>query len=172
MSLLIFSLRRQQIVALKNSLNFKLLNLNQRMMDLQTYAASIADGSVTPNDLMSAPASLFGRMTAYMNYSHQYAMAGAQNKFGQFMIMNQANYAQVPDEFKQQYQQIMFKGLYEQERAQAAEVEKKLLNVEEKKIEQEVLRIQTQLKMLDSEQEQVSKSEDDAAKKSAPQYVA
>ncbi len=172
MSLLIFSLRRQQIISLKNSINFKLLQLNQKMMDLQSYAAAIADGNITAQDMVSVAPSLFNRMSNFLNYSRQMAYAGANEKFGPFMAMNQASVAQVPAELQGQYRDMIFKGLYDQERKAASDTETRLLNLEEKRIEQETARLQTQLKMLDAEQEQVTKAEDDAAKKAAPQYVA
>lgn len=172
MSLLIFVKRHQDIIARKSALNFRLLELNRKLMDLQTYAASIADGSVSMNDLMSAPASMFSRMSIFMQYSHQLAMSGAQQKFA---VMSQVpgSMPQMPNpELQQQYAQMMFKNLYDQEREKASKQEDKILNLENKKIEQEKAQIETQLKMLDAEEEQVKKGEDDGAKKSAPQYVA
>ena len=59
MGVLIFSYRRQQIIAQKSRLNFKILQLHQKLMDLQTYAASVADGIVSFDDLTQAPSSIF-----------------------------------------------------------------------------------------------------------------
>lgn len=172
MSLLIFSLRRQQIIALKSSIDFKLLNLNQKLMDLQSYAAAIADGPVTVNDFMTVPPSLFGRMTMYSNYSNQMAAAGAAEKTNMLLMMNPGIMNQAQPGQQEQVKQMIYRNIMEQEFKTAAEAEKKILNIQDKRIQQEVAQLQSQLKMLDAEQETVSKAEDDAAKKAAPQYVA
>lgn len=171
MSFLIFSYRHQDIIARKSALNFKLLQLNKKLMDLQTYAANIADGSVSMNDLMTVPPSLFNRMSVFMQYSHQSAMMGAQQKLP--FMMQAGVMPQVQDPMMQrQYQQMLFKNLYDQEREKASKVEEKILHQQELKIEQEKASIETQLKALDAEEEKVKSAEDEGAKKSAPQYVA
>lgn len=171
MSLLIFSYRRQSIIALKNRLNFRLMQLNQKLMDLQQYSASIADGSVSMNDLMSTPGSMFGRMSIFLQSSHQAAYANAMQNARPVMAMNQATMAQMPPQLQQQYQQYIFKSLYEQGRQKFAEQEKRLLNNEDKRIEQEKAQLETQLKMLSAEEETVKSAEESEAKNSAPKYV-
>lgn len=172
MSLLIFSFRRQFIIQRKSELNFKLMMLRQKQMDLQSYAASIADGSVSLNDLMKAPASQFNRMSIFMMYSHQSAMMGAQQKFG---MMSQVPGAIPPvqdPQMQQQYQQMLFKNLYDQERERFNKQEQAILNEQDKKMEQEMNQIQTQLSMLEAEEKTVSEAETKAAESSAPKYVA
>lgn len=172
MSLLIFAYRKQDIIRRKNDLNFKLLNLKQKLMDLQSYASSIADGTVSLNDLMKAPPSMFNRMSIFMMYSHEAAMSGAQQKYA---LLSQTPGAIPPMQdpnMQQQYAQMMFKNLYDQEREKTSKVEQKILNEQDKKIQQEVARIETQLKMLDAEEQTVTQAEDKAAEKGAPKYVA
>lgn len=171
MSLLIFAYRKLDIIRRRNDIQFKLLNLRQKLMDLQTYAASISDGTVSMNDLMTAPASQFGRMSIFMQYSHQMAMQGAQEKFA---LMSQTPGAIPPmqnPQLQQQYAQMMFKNLYDQEREKSSKVEQKILNQQDTRIQQEVSRLETQLKMLDSEEQSNNQAEDAAAKSSAPRYV-
>lgn len=172
MSLLIFAYRHQDIISRKNALNMKLLNLKQKLMELQSYASSIADGSVSMNDLMNAPASMFGRMSIFMMASHQVGMAGAQEKFPMMQQMSAPQMAQMPQQYQQQYQQMMFKSLYEQEKEKFSKNEQNILNQQDKRMEQEQAQIETQLKMLDTEEQKVSEAEDKAAEKGAPKYVA
>lgn len=172
MSILIFAYRKQDIIRRKNDLNFKLLALKQKLMDLQSYASSIADGTVSLNDLMKAPPSMFGRMSIFMQYSNQAAMMGAQQKYS-MLAMTPGAIPMVQDpNMQQMYNQMVFKNLYDQEREKSSKLEQKILNEQDKRIQQETARIETQLKMLDAEEEKVTAAEDSAAKKSAPNYVA
>lgn len=172
MSLLIFTYRHQDIIARKSDLNFKLDGLRRKLMDLQSYAASIADGQVTLNDLASVPPSQFARMSIFMQSSSQAAYAGAQEKFAYMSQIPGAMPQMETAELQKQYSEIMIKQLYDQGIEKFGEQEAKLLNVEDKKIQQQVTQMETKLKMLDAEEEKVTKAEDEAAKKSAPQYVA
>jgi len=172
MSLLIFSFQRQKIIQLKSDLNMKLIGLKLKLMDLQSYASSIADGTVSMNDLMNSPPSQFGRMSIFMMYSHQAAMAGAQQKFG---LMSQTPGVMPPTQdpnLQQQYQYMLFKNLYEQERQNFSKMEAKMLNEQNKKIEQEVAQVETQLKMIEAQENSVKEAEAKAAENSAPKYVA
>lgn len=172
MSLLIFSYRRQQIISQKSALNMKLLELNKKLMDLQSYAASIADGTVSLNDLMNAPASMFGRMSIFMMYSHQQSMMGAQEKFA-YMSQVPGAMPQMPDpKAQQQYAQMMFKNLYDQEREKAGKVEEKLLNKQDQQLQSEKAKIEDQLRLLDGEEKTISEQEGKAAEQAAPKYVA
>lgn len=172
MGLLVFSYRRQSIIARKADINLKLLQLRQRQMDLQSYASSIADGSVSMNDLMGAPASVFGRMTSFMTSSHQQALMGAQQNIGGTLAMAQANgvFANLNPQMQQQYQQMIFKNLYDKERERFSHQEEKVLNHEDKRIEQQVAQLSTQLQMLEAEEKGVEKAESEDAQKSAPKF--
>lgn len=173
MGLLIFAYRKQYIINRKSEINMKLLTLRQKLMDLQSYASSIADGTVSMNDLMTAPASMFNRMSIFMMYSHQASMMGAQEKFGPLnqMAMSQMNQNGQNDPMQMQmYQQSLFKNLYTQEREQFNKVEQRILNQQETQIQKQVAELETQAKMLDSEE----KSCDDAIDKEAgkaPKYA-
>ena len=86
MSLLVFAYRKIQILRQKNDLNYRLMQLNQKLEDLQQYASNIADGSVSMSDMMNTPASMFGRTMMYMTYSHNGALQNAQQQMQQMMI--------------------------------------------------------------------------------------
>lgn len=172
MGLLVFTYRRQSIISQKSDINKKLLDLRKRQMDLQSYASSIADGSVSMNDLFSAPASVFTRMTAHMMSSHQQALAGAQNGLPGMLAMAGANgmFANLQPQMQEQYKQMMFKNLYDKEREKFAHQEEKILSREDKRIEQQVAQLTTQLQMLESEEKKVEQAESEEAKNSAPKF--
>lgn len=172
MSFLIFAYRKQQIIALKSSLNYKIMQLNQKLMDLATYSASIAEGKVTGQSLIDTPASLFERTIAFAQYSGQMGQATGIQNTKMYFAMNPNAMAQIQPEYRQQYQDTIYQGFFKQGVEKACEVEKAVLNAEEKKINSELATYQTQLKQLEAEEEQVNKGIDDGAKKSAPQYVA
>ena len=184
MSFLIFVYRHQDIIRRKSELNLKLSEINRKMMDLQSYAASIGsnDGNISVMDMLNMPASMFGRASAYMMYSGMAAQAGAQQNFATLRATGQlgAMEAQMMQGQQQQnqrqqlmgYEQMVQQSLFNQQRSGFAEQEKKRLNVQEKELESQKASWEDQLKMLSAEEESVSKAEDEGAKKSAPQYVA
>lgn len=173
MSLLIFSFRRQQIIDQKSRINLRLMQLRQKQMDLQTYAANIADGTVSLNDLLTTPSALFPRMMQFMQYSNAYAYQGAQQKLAMMGMMGAFNQlGAMPPQQQQMYQSIMMQQLMKQEQENVSRGEQKRLNAEDKKIEQEIARLDTQLKMLEAEEQGVDKAEDNGIKSSTPRFGA
>ena len=173
MSLLIFAYRKLDITRQKNDLNYRLMNITRKLEDLQQYAANIADGSVSMSDMMNTPCSMFGRQLMYMQYAHNGALYGAQQKMAmlQPQIAMQMQMMGNPA-YQQMYQQWIFKSLYDQERERMGKQEQKLLNEQEKQIQAEKAKIETQLKMLDQELESVKQGEDNAVKQWKPEYTA
>lgn len=172
MSLLIFAYRKQDIIRRKSDLNFKLMQIKAKLFDLHDYASSIADGSVSLNDLMKCPPTLFNRMGSFMMYSHQAAYAGANEKFSMMsQIPGAMPQLQNPQQ-QQQYAQMVFKNLYEQERDKFKKIEEKVLNEQNKKLDMESAKVEEQLKILDSELENLKGAEEKAAQAAAPKYVA
>lgn len=175
MSLLIFGYRKIQILRQKSDLNFRIMQLSQKLRDLQQYAANIADGSVSVSDMMNTPASMFNRTLMYMTYAHNGSLMNAQQQMQQMMSLPQiqAQMQQISDPNQQMmYQNWIFENLYKQQREQFGKVEAKLLNEQEKEIEQEKAKLETQLKMIDAEYESVKQGEDKAAQQWKPEYVA
>ena len=175
MSLLVFAYRKIQILRQKNDLNYRLMKLNQKLEDLQQYASNIADGSVSMSDMMNTPASMFGRTMMYMTYSHNGALQNAQQQMQQMMMMPQvqAQMQQMQDPNQQMmYQNWIFDNLYKQQREQFGKVEQKLLNEQEKEIQQEKAKLETQLKMLEAEFDSTKQGEEKAASSWKPEYVA
>lgn len=173
MSLLIFAYRKLDIMHRKNDLNYRLMNLTRKLSDLQQYAANIADGSVSMSDMMNTPSSMFGRQMMYMQYAHNGALFGAQQKMAmmQPMIAMQMQQMQDPN-YQAMYQQWIFKSLYDQERERMGKQETKLLNEQEKQIQAEKAKLETQLKLLDQELDACKQGEDAAVKQWKPEYTA
>lgn len=170
MSLLVFTMRSYQLQAQKHSINFKLYQLRQNLLDLQKYSAAIADG-VSLNDLSTAPSAYFGRMMNYMAYSDQVAQRGTSQKFA--LMQQMGGIPQMGDAgLQQQYNLVLQSNLYEQEREKAEKVETKLLDVEERKINQEIKKLEDQLATIDAEEKTVNSAKDAAIKNSAPKYIA
>lgn len=160
MSLLIFAYRKLDIIHRKNDLNYRLMNLTRKLNDMQQYASSIGDGSLSMQDMMQMPSSMFGRSMTYMTYAHNNALMGAQRNMSQMGPQMQMQMTQMQDPNAQaMYQNWIFKNLYQQEREKAGKIEAKLLNEQEKQITMEKEKIETQLKILEQEMESVKAGE-------------
>lgn len=171
MSLLIFAYRKLDINRRKSDLNYRLMELTRKLSDLQQYAANIGDGSVSMSDMMNTPSSMFGRQLMFMQYAHNGSLFGAQQKFAmmQPVIANQMQ--QIQPEMQQIYQNWIFKNLYDQERERMGKQEAKLLNEQEKQIQAEKMKIETQLKLLDQELQACKEGEDKSVEAWKPNYV-
>ena len=173
MSLLIFAYRKLDIIHRKNDLNYRLMNLTRKLSDMQQYAANIADGSVSMSDMMNTPSSMFGRQMMYMQYAHNGALFGAQQKMAMMQPQFAMQMQQMQDpNYQAMYQQWIFKSLYDQERERMGKQETKLLNEQEKQIQAEKAKLETQLKLLDQELEACKQGEDAAVKQWKPEYTA
>ena len=72
---------------------------------------------------------------------------------------------------QQMYQNWIFKNLYDQERERMGKQEAKLLNEQEKQIQAEKLKLETQLKLLDQELQACKEGEDKSIEQWKPNYV-
>ena len=173
MSFLIFAYRKLDIMQRKSDLNYRLMNLTRKLSDLQQYAANIADGSVSMSDMMNTPGSMFGRQLMYMQYAHNASLFGAQQQMQmmQPQIAMQMQQMQDPN-MQAMYQNWIFKSLYDQQREQIGKQEAKLLNEQEKQIQAEKAKLETQLKMLDQELESCKQAEDKGVEQMKPNYTA
>ena len=174
MSFLVLFARKLSLKNQVSDLNFKLMQKSQELQDLQSYTAAIADGEVSMNDLTTAPVSMFGRMSQYMVGSHNYAMNAASQNMA--MLQGAQQPAQQGQEAQQaqaqaQYQQLVFKNLYDQQKAQFLKAEQARLHVKEKAMENEKLSIEQQLKMAEAELSQMDQAINNGIKEAAPQYA-
>ena len=172
MSLLIFAYRKLDINRQRSDLNYRLMEITRKLSDLQQYASNIGDGSVSMSDMMNTPSSMFGRQLMYMQYAHNAALFGAsqQMQMMQPQIAMQMQQMQNP-QYQQMYQQWVFKNLYDQERERMGKQEQKLLNEQEKQIQAEKQKIETQLKLLDQEYDACKQAESKEAERWKPEYV-
>ncbi len=171
MSLLIFAYRKLDINRRKSDLNYRLMELTRKLSDLQQYAANIGDGSVSMSDMMNTPSSMFGRQLMFMQYAHNGSLFGAQQKFAMMQPVIAAQMQQIQPEMQQMYQNWIFKNLYDQERERMGKQEAKLLNEQEKQIQAEKMKIETQLKLLDQELQACKEGEDKSIEAWKPNYV-
>ncbi len=169
MSLLVLFARKMSLKNQINDINYKMMQKQQELQDLQQYTAAISDGSVSMNDLTTAPASMFGRMSQYMVGSHNYAMQAA----GQNMAYLQGSQQMGGQDAQaqMQYQQLVFKNLYDQQKAQFQKAEEARLQVKNKQMDNEVLKLQTQIKQLEQEYNSIDSALDGAIKDSTPRYA-
>jgi len=176
MSFLVLFARKLSLKNQVNDLNFKLMQKTQELQDLQSYTAAIADGEVSMNDLTTSPVSMFGRMSQYMVGSHNYAMTAAQQNMAVLQGQPQPQ-AQEGQDAQQQaqaqayYQQLVFKNLYDQQKAQYLKAEQAQLHVKEKAMENEKLKLEQQLKMAEAELSQMDQAINNGIKEAAPQYA-
>lgn len=173
MSLLIFAYRKLDIIHRRNDLQYRLMELTRKLSDLQQYSANIADGSVSMSDMMNTPSSMFGRQMMYMQYAHNGSLFGAQQKFAMMQPQIAMQMQQIQDpNMQNMYQNWIFKNLYDQERERFGKQEAKLLNEQEKQIQAEKTKIETQLKLLEQEYDSCKQAEDSAVRTWKPEYTA
>lgn len=166
--------RRFALIKLQNEKNYKVTQLTVKLSELQRYAANIGDGTMSMQDMMDMPGSLFGRSMAFMNYSHNGALRGAQQNFQMMTPQIQMQMQQMQNanaQSQQQYQQWIFKNLYQQERQKFAKREEKLLNIQEQEIQKEKAQAETELKMIQAELESLTQHTSEAAKQWKPEYA-
>lgn len=172
MGLLVATYMQQYIINRKSNVNQKLCALRMRQYDLQNYSSAVADGSVSMNDLMGAPPTMFMRMTAHAVSAHQQASALAQQQFPGMMAMAGANgvFAGLQPQMQQQYQQMIFKSLYDKEREKFARQEASIIAKEDKRIEQQIAQLTTELQMLEGQEKAIAQQVSEEAKNSAPKF--
>ncbi|MBR2525387.1 hypothetical protein IKE67_02865 [bacterium] len=177
MAFLVLFARKMSLKNQVNDLNYKLMQKQQELQDLQAYTAAIADGEVTMNELTTTPASMFGRMSQYMVASHNYAYQAAQFNYAQFggayaqQMQAQQGQAQQGQAPQYDYQAIVFNNLYQQQKQQFVKAEQEQLHIKEKAMENEKLKLEQQLKMMEAELQTIDESINKGIKDSAPQYA-
>lgn len=170
MAFLVLFARKMSLKNQVNDLNYKLMQKQQELQDLQSYTASIADGEVSMNDLTSAPASMFGNMSQFMVGSHNYAMTAAQQNMA--LLQGAQAGQQNPQQMAQnQYQYLVFKNLYDTQKQQYLKAEQQKLHVKEKSMENEKLKLEQQLKLAEAELSQLDQAINNGIKESAPQFA-
>lgn len=171
MTWVMLSLRKMQLTQRVSNFEAKLLDISQRIMDLQNYASNIADGVITYNEAANCPSSMFGTQMNFMSASAPIAYQSAQVKTNAYLQQmqalqnttgNQYGYAQgtIDATYANSDQAyLLFNQIYKQELEEYSKEVSKQLNQEEKELQQEKLRIESQLKAAEAELQSVSESE-------------
>lgn len=168
--LFLSTLRLHSIMNEKSKINLELNEKNKELLDLQNYAATISSGSVTMNDIANCPTSVFSRLINFMNYATTTATQSAQSNYSIFSAQNQQTFTDATQQ--QNYLNNVMQSFYKQAMDQCIQVETKLLNAKETKIQQDINKLQTRLQMLDSEQNSCESAQQQSASKGGPNYVA
>lgn len=169
MAFLVLFARKMSLKNQVSDLNYKLMQKEQELQDLQSYTAAIADGEVSLNDLSTTPATMFGNLTNYMTTSHNYAMTTAQQQFG--ALSGQMGQVSTDATAQQQYQNLLFKNLYDTQKQQVLKAEQAKLHTKEKAMENEKLKIEQQLKLAEAELQTLDQAIDNGIKDAVPQYA-
>lgn len=157
MSILAAQALKLNLIRRENEINYKMLLLDQKLNDLQKYGSSIGDENISMQDMMNVPGSIFPRAMAFMNYSHNGALRGAQMNMQMMGPQIQAQMAQMQQAAQAdanamaQYQRWIFNNLYKQELSKYQKQEAKLLNQQEQEIQKEKASLQTELQIIKSQ---------------------
>src|SRR5574344_1929046 len=79
------SLRQSALQSRVFDLEYQLMIKQQELTDLQEYAASIADGTISTDEMMNCPSSLFGTTMSYMVNSSGVAYDSATTKTNTYL---------------------------------------------------------------------------------------
>ena len=168
----VFAMRKMELNNRINAIQLKLMEFSQKLTDLAMLGANTQDGIVTPDELVNSPASIFMDQMAMSNGAIGMAMPMAQQKM-QFYMMNQAALMQqgIVNQTPVNYN-FVFNAIFKQELENQGRRIAKRIAAEETKIQNQKIRLETQLKAAERELEHVEKAEDDGIKRSAPRYTA
>ena len=169
------SLRKMQLKQRLGAYQNRLIQISQKIMDMQELAASVADGKITYQEATSGPSSMFGTQLNFLGQSSNIAYQSAQIKTNaylqQMQAINQATggqyqYALDPNSMTSYMQNgqiqpfLVFNDIYQEELKAYADQYAQMLNREEQDLEQEKLTLETQIKAIEAEYEAVSEQED------------
>lgn len=173
MGILIFTARVHDLIYQKSNIEYRLTKLTKKLRDMQQYAATVGNGSVSIGDLLNSPGSMMGRTMNYLSFAHNSSMQYMQQNLPLMQQMYQQQMAQQQNPQQQQMMQnYMMKMLYMQGRDRAAQIEAKNLNMEEQRIAQEKEKLETQLAEVNQELKSAKGARDQGIKDMAPKYVA
>lgn len=173
MGILIFTARVHDLIYQKSNIEYRLTKLTKKLRDMQQYAATVGNGSVSIGDLLNSPGSMMGRTMNYLSFAHNSSMQYMQQNLPLMQQMYQQQMAQQQNPQQQQMMQnYMMKMLYMQGRDRAAQIEAKNLNMEEQRIAQEKEKLETQLAEVNQELKSAKEARDQGIKDMAPKYIA
>lgn len=156
-------------------LRMKQMKLHDRLMDLARYSANIADGIVTPEEFSTSPASIFGRQMGFMMNAIPMAMIQGSQAFAMYMGQYGAQLqafgrdpamAMMMNANPMMLQMNFFKQALERQ----GKIEQEKIHVEEKKIQKELAGIEVMIKMLEGQEQSISRAVDREARQGAPKF--
>lgn len=164
----IFTMRKLMLTNRINSIQLKMMEISQKTMDLASYSANIADGNVSIEELANSSASIYQRQMLFNQVNganaNVQADAAMQNLIASGGIANaQASGAEVN-------LNSLFTSFYQNAMKSAAENEQKKISVMEKELDQQRLKLETQLQAAQKELEQVEQAETKGIEMSTPKY--
>ena len=168
MGILIFTARVHDLIFQKSNLEYRLSKLTKKLRDVQQYAATVGNGSISIGDLLNSPSSMMGRTMNYLAFAHNSSLQYMQQNLPYMQQMWQQQNAQQA----QQMQNYMMRTLYMQGRERAAQIEARNLNMEEQRIAQEKERLETLLAEISQELKSAKEARDQGIKDMAPKYTA
>jgi hypothetical protein len=177
MGVLLLGYRKLLLLNRREDIQYKMMRLNQQLIDAQDYAASLSDGKITFDEMINAPVSFFGRMNAYAINSHQQGMAHSDMMLGKYYqagMFSQENMKAMGMQNDQQaaaYVDLVKYQMYNQAKEAAAKQEEAQMAALDKKIQMELEKVKNQLTMVEKELERLDGAFDKAAETSAPKYV-
>ena len=178
----IFTMRKLQLTQRINSLQYRLMQISQKLQDLAVYAGNVADGVISPSEFMNSPASIFGVNMNFLNNSVPKALYQAsmstQMYTNNIINLNNASggqyaYALDPSNPNSIYnnQFFVFNSFFKQALDAAGKAEAAKVKRFETDLQNEKLMIDTQLKAAEKELESVEKAEEKGIERSTPKYA-
>ena len=178
----IFTMRKLQLTQRINQLQYRQMQLAQRLADLSAYAGNIADGIITPNEFTNSPASIFGVQMNYLNSSIPKALYQAGTATQMYMTninnmntMSGGHYGMAVDPSNPNSiyvnQVFVFNSYLKQALEAAGKAEAAKIKQMETNIQSEKLQIDTQLKAAEKELEGVEDAESKGIERSTPKYA-
>ena len=178
----IFTMRKLQLTQRINNIQYRLMQLSQRMSDLAIYSGNVADGIISPSEFMNSPASIFGVNMNFFNNSVPKALYQASQASQAFnmnlMNMNGMSGGQygmaidpsnpstfMPNQF------FVFNSFFKQALDAAGKAEAAKIKRLETDIQTQKMQLETQLKAAQTELDTVEKAEETGIKNSVPKYA-
>lgn len=153
----------------------KAMDLSQAIQEKATYAANIADGIITPEEMATSSSRIYGRQMAYMMRSIPMAMMQGKQAFqlywGQYGAQMMAMRHDPSMSMMMQTNPMMLQmQFFQQALERQGKIEQKKIHAEEKKLQQEKLTVENQIKMIEAELQAVEKATDKEIAQSAPKF--
>ena len=166
--------RKQELKMRINEGTSKQLKISQEISDLHRLASNIEDGFITQNELANTPSSYYGTQMDYIENSSRLAYESATVKADAYIQQLQATGMNTGNQYQcaaggTVQPALIFSEIYKQELKQIARMKLDEIDAEEKELEQEKMRIETEVKAAEAEYESIGQSLDNSIKSSAIQ---